>query len=204
MPKPLFFSIDGLDGVGKSTQIRLFTQWLRDRGHTVITCRDPGSTRLGEQLRAIVLGTIDTPIDPRSETLLYMAARAQLVHEVIRPALNAGHVVVSDRYLLANVVYQGYGFSLPVDLLWQVGEFATGGLVPDKTICLDLDVDAAKARRKGAADRMEQRDTAYFQRLREGFLTEARRQPDRVAVVDAQGEIADVQQSIRDAVRDCL
>jgi dTMP kinase len=105
----MFFSFDGIDGVGKSTQLRLFCEWLADQGLAPVVCRDPGSTPLGEQIRRVLLESKEsTPIGPRSEMLLYMAARAQLVDEVIRPALEAGRTVVSDRFLLANIVYQGY------------------------------------------------------------------------------------------------
>ena len=105
----MFFSFDGLDGVGKSTQMRLFCQWLEEQGRNVVVCRDPGSTPLGERVRALLLDSDDaTPIGLRSEMLLYMAARAQLVDDIIRPALATGKDVVSDRFLLANIVYQGY------------------------------------------------------------------------------------------------
>jgi len=113
----MFFTFDGLDGAGKSTQTERFCQWLAEQGHQVLTCRDPGSTGLGEAVREILLAGRIESIGPRSETLLYMAARAQLVDEVIRPALAAGKTVVSDRYLLANVVYQGHGRGLDVEQL---------------------------------------------------------------------------------------
>ena len=108
----MFISFDGVDGVGKSTQTELFVEWLREQGQTVVTCRDPGSTELGERLRTLVLKASDIKIDAESEMLLYMAARAQLVAEVIQPALAAGQFVVSDRFLLANVVYQGHAAGL--------------------------------------------------------------------------------------------
>ena len=120
----MFFSIDGVDGVGKSTQMGLFCQWLRDQGRDVVTCRDPGSTELGEALREIVLEGHSLNIHRRSEMLIYMAARSQLVEQVIRPARESGQTVVSDRYLLANVVYQGYAGGLDVDQVWQVGQIA--------------------------------------------------------------------------------
>src|SRR5688572_15800240 len=104
----MFFSFDGVDGVGKSTQIQLFCQWLRESGRDVVICRDPGSTPLGEQIRSILLDSHDLAIDRRAEMLLYMAARAQLVEQVIRPALAAGQTVISDRFLIANIVYQGH------------------------------------------------------------------------------------------------
>ena len=132
----MFLSIDGGDGTGKSTQVELLGAWLREQGHEVVACRDPGSTPLGEAVRGILLDRHDLHIDRRSEMLLYMAARAQMVEEVIRPALAEGKTVLCDRYLLANVVYQGYGGGLDVATLWEVGRVATGGLMPDLTIVL--------------------------------------------------------------------
>ena len=206
MPQPLFISFDGVDGTGKSTQIERLVHWLKEQGREVVTCRDPGSTTLGEALRSIVLGQSDeeAQIGGRAEALIYMAARAQLVEEIIRPALEAGHVVVADRFLLATVVYQGYGLELGADELWSVGDFATGKLLPDLTLVLDLDVDTAAARRTGNGDRIEQRDQTYFQKLRDGFLAEAKEKPDQIFVIDASQTIDDVQSSIQDAVSKCL
>ena len=153
----MFFSIDGGDGTGKSTQIGLFCQWLGQRGHQVVACRDPGSTPLGEAIRDLLLHKHDLAIGRRSEMLLYMAALAQLVCEVIRPALLAGKVVVADRYLLANVVYQGYGGGLDVAKLWDIGRVATGGLMPSLTIVLDLPAEVAARRLNREPDRMEMR-----------------------------------------------
>lgn len=195
----MFFSIDGVDGVGKSTQIELFCQWLRERGHDIVTCRDPGSTRLGESLRRIVLEGHEIPIHRRSEMLVYMAARAQLVEEIIRPALAAGQTVVSDRYLLANVVYQGHAGGLGADQVWQVGDVAIGGLHPDLVIVLDLDVACATLRRVGPADRMEAQGQAYLQQVRDGYLAEAQQQHESIVVIDASGDIQTVQRAIRAA-----
>jgi dTMP kinase len=196
----MFFSIDGGDGCGKSTQLKFFQQWLAERGHTVVACRDPGSTPLGEAIRELLLHRHDLAIDRRSEMLLYMAARAQLVEEVIRPAIAANKVVVSDRYLLANVVYQGYAGGLDIPSLWEVGRVATGGVIPDLAIVLDLPLEAAAARMDRALDRMEQQGPAFHARVREGFLAEARRQPDRIVVIDASRTIEEVQCEIRTAV----
>jgi dTMP kinase len=193
----VFFSIDGGDGSGKSTQVALFCEWLRQQGRDVIACRDPGSTPLGESVRQIVLHSQGVRIGRRSEMLLYMAARAQMTEEVIRPALAAGKAVVSDRYLLANVVYQGYGGGLDVDELWQVGLVATGGLLPNLTIVLDLPADKAAARIRRPLDRMEQQGDAFHARVRQGFLSEAARRPDRVALVSADDTVERVQDEIR-------
>src|SRR5207247_4237244 len=136
---------DGIDGVGKSTQARLFAAWLRERKHEVVECRDPGSTSVGEKVRGMLLDTRAT-IALRAEALLYMAARAQMVEEIIRPSLQAGQIVVSDRYLLSNVVYQGHAGGLDVEILWRLGEIATAGVRPDLTFVLDLELTAADAR----------------------------------------------------------
>ncbi len=196
LPAPLFFSFDGVDGGGKSTQVELFCRWLGERGHMVTRCRDPGSTPLGEAVRALLLDRHDLNIVRRSEMLLYMAARAQLVDEVIAPALAKGLVVVSDRYLLANVVYQGHAGGLPVEELWQIGRVATGGLEPRITFVLDVSPEVAQSRMQRELDRMEQQGDDFRTRLREGFLAEARRRPDRVVIVDAGRSIDEVHREI--------
>ena len=200
----MFFSIDGGDGTGKSTQIELFAAWLRQRGHEVVTCRDPGSTPLGEAVRELLLHRADMRIDRRSEMLLYMAARAQLVEEVIRPALEQGKTVVADRYLLANVVYQGHGGQLDVETLWQVGQVATGGLMPDLTVVLDMPADAAAGRLDRQLDRMELQGDAFHARVRDGFLQEAARGSCPIEVIDAAQSIEAVQEKIRAAVSKVL
>jgi dTMP kinase len=195
----MFFSFDGVDGCGKTTQGALFVEWLRDRGFDVVTCRDPGSTPLGEAVRGLLLDRHDLPIDRRSEMLLYMAARAQLVEEVIRPAIAKGKTVVSDRYLLANVVYQGHAGGLDVATLWNVGRVAVGGLMPDLTIVLDLPADVAAARLNRPLDRMELQGKDFHARVRAGFLAEAAQYPAAIAVVDAAQSVEEVQRAIREA-----
>jgi dTMP kinase len=194
----MFYSFDGIDGVGKTTQMTQFCQWLAETGHDVVACRDPGSTPLGEQLREIVLHSDGaTSISRTSEMLLYMAARAQLVEQVIRPALDAGRVVVSDRYLLANVAYQAYAGGLEVEDVRQVGNVATGALMPDCVFLLDMPPDEATRRLNRPLDRMEQQGDDYRRRLRDGFLTEAQRDASRIHVVDAAREIDAIQTEIR-------
>lgn len=195
----MFFSFDGIDGVGKSTQVELFAEFLRGQGHDVVTCRDPGSTALGEAIREVVLRDMETPINMTSEMLLYMAARAQMVNEIIAPALADGKVVVSDRFLLSNVAYQGHAGGLDADTVWRVGEAATGGLEPDLYFILDLPVEVATARLGGELDRIEQRDDAFRVRLRNGFLEEARRRPENIIVIDAAGPVELVHQRVREA-----
>ncbi len=200
----MFLSIDGGDGAGKSTQVALLAEWLRGQGRQVVTCRDPGSSRLGEAVRELVLNRHDLAIGRRAEMLLYMAARAQLTEELIRPALETGKVVVSDRYLLANVVYQGHAGGLDVETLWRVGHIATDGLMPELTIVLDVPPDVADLRMQRQRDRMEQQGGAFHGRVRQGFLTEAARQPDRIVVVDASWSLDQVQDAIRQAVERVL
>ncbi|MCA9263354.1 MAG: dTMP kinase [Planctomycetales bacterium] len=192
----MFFTFDGIDGTGKSTQIEMFCQWLAESGRSFLQCRDPGTTELGERLRELVVTGDSTPIGQRSETLIYMAARAQLVDQVIRPALSEGHIVVSDRFLLANVVYQAYGLGLNAADVWSVGDFATGGLKPDCTFLLDVDVDIAAARVGGNEDRMERRGRDYYQRVRDGFLVEAAGQQAQIHVIDAAKSIEQVHEQI--------
>jgi dTMP kinase len=194
----MFFSFDGIDGVGKTTQMELFCDWLRDRGEEVVTCRDPGSTALGERVREILLhGDANTPIGRRSEMLLYMASRAQLVDEVIRPALAAGRTVVSDRYLLANLVYQGHAGGLNIEAIRTVGSIATDGVRPDAVFLLDMAPEAADGRIKRSLDRMESQGRAYRERLREGFLTEADLTESRIHIISADRTIDVVQEEIR-------
>lgn len=191
----MFFSFDGVDGVGKTTQLELFCHWLRERGHDVVTCRDPGGTRLGETIRDLLLEHSDVSIGARSEMLLYMASRAQLVDEVIRPALDAGQTVVSDRFLLANVVYQGHGNGLAVDRLWQVGLVATADLLPDLTFLLDMPAAESVQRIGRAPDRMEARGIDFMERVRQGFLAEAN-QHDKIVVVNAEQDVQAVHRII--------
>lgn len=196
----MFISFDGVDGAGKSTQIRLLADWLTAQGKTVVTCRDPGSTPLGERLRSILLDHHDTPIHRRAEMLLFMAARAQLVEEVIRPALGAGQWVLSDRFLLANVVYQAHAGGLAVEDVWQVGNVAIDGIRPAKTILLDMPAAEAAKRINRASDRMEAQGLEYLDRVRHGFLTEAAQRPDQIVVIAADREPAAVHADVVAAV----
>lgn len=219
----MFITLDGLDGTGKSTQclrlaesmrgtgmidraaesanrlVRHVAKWLRGPGGEVVTCRDPGDTPLGDSLRAILLDQRGE-MTATAEAMLFMASRAELVARVIRPALDRGACVISDRFLLSTVVYQGYGGGLNPDDLWAVGKVATGGLEPDLTIVLDMPVDAAAVRRGRAPDRIELRDLAFHERVRRGFLTEAARRPDDILVIDATADVDTIHAAIFDAV----
>jgi dTMP kinase len=192
----LFFSFDGIDGVGKTTQIQLFRDWLRELGYEVVVCRDPGGTQLGEAVREILLHRSETPLGPTSEMLLYMASRAQLVAEIIQPALSLGHIVISDRFLLANVAYQGHAGGLDVEQVWSVGQVATAGITPNRTYLLDMPVATAAARLQRTLDRMESRGDEFLSRVRDGFLVEAKRLPN-VRVLNAAQDAAVIQDEIR-------
>ncbi len=223
MIQGVFISLDGLDGCGKSTQCRLLAEWLRERGagltpntppalahrllmewlrdhgHEVTLCADPGGTALGKTIRELLLGHRGE-MTMACEALLFMASRAQLTEEVIRPALAHGHIVVCDRFGLANIAYQGYAGGLDPEALRQMNRLATNGLNPDLTLILDLPVEVAMARRREPADRVESRDALYHERVREGFLTEARRDPERIRVVDATLPMHEVRRRICEEV----
>jgi len=200
----MFFSLDGVDGTGKTTQQELFCDWLRAAGHDVVACRDPGGTELGEAIRDILLNSTSTPIHRRAEMLLYMASRAQLVEEVIRPALDSGRTVVSDRFLLANVVYQGHAGGLSVPDLWDVGRIATDGIEPDLTFLLDMTAEAASQRIRREKDRMEQQGLEYLAYVRQGYLDEAARRGDRIVVIDADRPVAEVQVDVQHAASQAM
>lgn len=200
MQTPRFIALDGIDGSGKSSQIQPLADWLRGRGLTVTTCRDPGSTAAGDAIRGILLHRADLQVAATAEMLLYMAARAQLVGEVVAPALGRGEWVVSDRYLLANVVYQGHAGGLDRDVIRRVGDVATGGLMPDLVILLDVDPNTAARRLDRPLDKLENRGSEYRDRLRHGYLAEAARDPERIVVIDAAAERDIVADRIRGAV----
>lgn len=204
-----FIVLDGPDGGGKTTQAAALADWLREQGRDVLNCRDPGGTALGDRLRSILLDRGAVLPTLRAEMFLFMASRAQLVDEVIRPAIAAGKVVVSDRFLLANIVYQGYAGGLGVAEVGRVGRVATGGLSPDLTLLLDLPVSLARVRVQGARDRMEDRPLSYHERVREGFLeaaSEAMGQgscsyyPGPLVMLDASADAEEVSQRIRSEV----
>jgi len=186
---------EGIDGSGKSSQAAAIAAVLRDRGLAVVTCRDPGSTPVGDAVRELLLHRHDLKLTAAAEMLLYMAARAQLVREVIQPAIDEGRWVIADRFLLSNVVYQGHAGGLPPEQVRQVGEVATGGLSPDVTVLLDADLQTLAKRLDRPLDRLESRGEAYRQRVQQGYHREAADDPS-VVTVDASGDPASVQQAI--------
>ena len=195
----MFFVFDGVDGAGKSTQLNRFADWLRECGRDVVCYTDPGTTELGGQMRSLLLGDHQVPIHMRSEMLMFMTARCQLVEELIKPALATGKTVVCDRYVFSTVVYQGHAGDLDPDDVWKVNQIATAGLMPDLTFIFDLDIATASERMGTSRDRMESRGEAYFQRVRAGFLREAERWQSGVEVIDANGDIEGIQAAIRRA-----
>jgi len=193
----MFIVFEGVDGAGKTTQLVKLVEWLQQRGNAVVTCKDPGSTALGEQLRTILLSSVDTPISMRAEMMMFTTARTQLVDEVVRPALAAGKVVVLDRYVYSTIVYQGYAGNLPTDEIRKVNLVATGGLMPDLTFMIDLPVDVSMQRLGESLDRMESRGTDYFEKVRAGFISESKIATAGVELVDGNRSPEEIQAELR-------
>jgi dTMP kinase len=199
-----FITFEGIEGSGKTTQIRLLMDWFKQRTHRALLTREPGGTSIGEQVRAVLLNPINTEMTPEAEILLFSAARAQIVREVIRPRLDEGWIVICDRFADSTLAYQGYGHGLPLDDLLRITEFATGGLWPDLTIYLDLDVETG-LRRKAATpeewNRMEAKEVGFHKRVRQGYLALAAQNPDRWLVLDADQPVETIQEQILERVR---
>lgn len=194
----LFVTFEGPEGGGKSTQLRLLEAWLRSQGRDVLATREPGGTRIGEAIRDIVLRPGYTEMCPESEILLYSAARAQIVAEVIRPHLQRGGVVLCDRYADSTLAYQGYGRGLDLQTLRTITDFATGRLVPDITICLDIAIEEGLQRKSVSEwNRLEAQTLAFHQRVREGYLEMVRAEPERWLLIDAAQPIAEIEGVIR-------
>ena len=199
-----FVVFEGPDGGGKTTQVARLVAWLAGSGREVVACRDPGGTALGDRLRTLVKDQADVTIGMRAEMLLFMASRAQMVEDVIRPALTRGTVVVGDRYLLSNVVYQGYAGGLDVGELWAVGRAATGGLMPDLTVVLDVPPGVARGRIGPGRDRIEGRGEAYQAKVRRGYLDAVADYPAPVVVVDGSAGVEAVSERVRNEVERAL
>lgn len=189
----MFITFEGPDGTGKTTQIARLADALTDRGLDVIRTREPGGTRISDQIRALLLDPAHTEMTDPAEVLLYAASRAQHVHELILPALAAGKLVLCDRFIDASMAYQAYGLGIDPEIVRQVNAYASGGLQPDRTYMLDLSVEQSMARLQARAqgseaaaiDRIEGKQAAYHQRVRDGFRRIAEQDGKRVLVVDA-------------------
>ena len=168
-----FIVLEGSDGSGKSSQATALSEWLEHAGHRVVCCHDPGSTPLGDAVRNILLHRKELRLDPEAEMFLYMASRAQLVREVIQPALQNGDWVISDRFLMSNIVYQGHAGGLDTEAIREVGTIATCGIQPDLTLVLDIDLDTASTRMNRPLDRLESRGDTYREKVRGGYRIEA-------------------------------
>ncbi|QDV63096.1 dTMP kinase [Crateriforma conspicua] len=184
----MFITLDGIDGVGKSTQIARLAEHLTSLGQDVLTVRDPGSTDIGSKLRSLLLDS-DLTMHRRTEAMLFMASRCEMVETIIRPALDAGRWVISDRFLLSTVVYQSVGGDVPPDLLWKLGEAANDWLCPDVTILLDMPAEASMRRLDRPADRMESRGLDYLETVRQAFLDQLPHSSPRNVVIDADRDI---------------
>ncbi len=197
-----FITFEGGEGCGKSTQIKLLSDALIARGYDVLQVREPGATPVGEKIRAMLLAKESDGLDPMAELMLYEAARAQICSEVIRPALAAGKIVVCDRFYDSTIAYQGYGRGIDVGLIERLNMAATNGLAPDMTLMLFIDPAEGLRRAKGvtggdgAGDRIEAAGLAFHQRVHEGFARIAMQEPERVAVIGAQGSIEDVHAAV--------
>jgi dTMP kinase len=200
----VFLALEGGEGAGKSTQARLLAIWLRDQGYDVVTTHEPGATKIGLRLRALLLDTAHTGLAPQAEALMYAADRAEHVQSVIIPALERGAIVVTDRYVDSSLAYQGAGRQLPVSEIAQLNDWATGGLRPELTILLDLPPVTGLGRRLSSADRLESEPAEFHQRVRSGFLTLAAAEPDRYLVLNADRPEADVSRDIQQRVRELL
>ncbi|HEX2303523.1 MAG TPA: dTMP kinase [Gaiella sp.] len=195
----MFVSFEGLDGCGKTTQARLLAEALVAEGVEVVSTREPGGTPLGDQIRDLVLH--GDHVTPWAEAALYVAARAQHVDQVIRPALERGATVVCDRYLDTSVAYQGAGRELGFDTILELNLLAVDGLVPDRTVLVEIDVETALARVGGKGDRIERAGDEFWPRVVDAYRSLAARFPERYVVVDGRRSIGEIAQEIRDRLR---
>jgi dTMP kinase len=198
----MFISMEGPEGSGKSTQIQPLATFLREQGYSIVTTREPGSTAIGDQVREVLMRLDNSSMYPRTETLLFLAARAQLVEERIRPALASGAIVVCDRYADSTLAYQGYGQDMDRNVLRDLLDFATGGLWPDLTLLLDIDPERGLQRRRsgGEWNRLDAYALAFHRRVWQGYHEMALHEPDRWVTIDASQPVEVVQQEIRAAV----
>ena len=209
MARGTFITFEGMDGCGKTTQLRILASYLRGRGRKVLETVEPGGTDIGQQIRRILLDPASSAIHARTELLLYFASRAQNVHEVILPALQDGSVVLCDRFTDSTLVYQGCGRGLSSDIVLQLDKVACEGLRPDVTVLLDIDLETslARARRRnersdGSESRIDDESAHFHERVRQGYRALASEQPDRFVVIDGRAGIGEVAARIEGALRD--
>lgn len=202
----IFISMEGPDGSGKSTQLELLKKYLSDKGYEIIITREPGGTKISEAIREIILNKEYTEMSYMTEALLYASARAQLVSEVIEPALLAGKAVISDRFVDSSAVYQGMARGLGVENVYKINEFAIQGVMPDLTIHLDLPAKAGISRKKDQKelDRMELETLDFHEKVAEGYRRLAELSPDRIYTIDATQSIETIHRQIVDKIEDIL
>jgi dTMP kinase len=202
----MFITLEGPEGSGKTSQLPKLAEYLRQCGFEVLTTREPGGTSISEQIRTVLHNLENKEMNPRTEILLFQASRAQLVEQVIRPHLIKGGVVLSDRYDDSTLAYQGYGHQIDIESLRVLVTFATGGLKPDLTILLDLDVETGLRRKelKGEWNRLDAYDLDFHRRVRQGYLQLVQAEPERWEVVDASQPPIKVQEKMRRVVAERL
>ena len=196
-----FIAFDGPDGSGKSTQLSLFVQWCSDNGVVVTEVREPGGTSIGEQVRKILLDPENADMTIPCEMLLYMASRAQLVQQTILPAMERGELVVADRFVSATLAYQGAAGGISVESIQKVAIVAVSGCFPDLTLILDVDGETAASRLNAELDRMELKGSEFHEKVRAGFLEQARCHSDRYCIIDATQDAKTVEAEIRETVQ---
>ncbi len=196
----MFITLEGPEGSGKTSHIPHLVEYLREKGYTVFPTREPGGTSISEQIRDILHDLKNAEMHPRTETLLYQAARAQIVEQAIRPRLALGEIVLSDRYADSTIAYQGYGHQQDLEQVRALIRYATGGLVPDLTILLDLDVEVGLKRKTNEWNRLDAYTVEFHQRVRKGYLELAKQEPGRWVVVDAEQSWEKVQSGLRKVI----
>ncbi|WP_290760112.1 dTMP kinase [Anaerostipes sp.] len=202
----IFITMEGPDGAGKSTQIDLLRGYLLERGYDIIVCREPGGTVISEAIREVILNKDYKNMGHMTELLLYAAARAQLVEEVIQPALEEGKVVICDRFIESSAVYQGIARGMGVDLVYEINQFAVGSTMPDITILLDIDAETGIGRKKQQAelDRMESEKLEFHKKVVEGYRLLAERDKNRMVKIDGTNPIEEIHRQIKEAVNNTL
>ena len=198
----LFITMEGPDGSGKSRQIELLRDYLSGKGYDIIICREPGGTKISEAIRQVILNKDFTEMGNMTEMLLYAAARAQLVEEVIRPALENDKIVICDRFVESSAVYQGIARGMGIELVYEINQYAIGDTMPDLTIMIDIDAGTGISRKKKQAelDRMERETMEFHQRVVEGYRKIAVQYPERILKIDGSGSIEDIHGQIAAAV----